>query len=1009
MVADLYIAWSYYYDAANNFKKTEEIFQKGIDAGAQPYEELIQAHQNFSVTMSKRLLYNDDEFKKNFQASIEEKRSALTSLRAHKKKFVGSVRTGFAVKQENPGRIEMSGESSSSQQHQQHSKVFVHVDDEASSNTEKPFSIVRSIVDVTKVKNENFHEPGKWSKIKMSSNTGTSVKTKFEIMEDDSNPVLSPIPCKNNLYERGVQLPPNFLSRNMPQSSCKEIPMVIEDELKPNAFPCYEKFFMYPNCTTEISPEELRGFRWFMKKGKLSAPVVEKYSQLLLNTFESGARLFPGFVSRNLISEPEEKYPYELDEVTAATLQVQIKKVFKNGNEISMEEVLAEKYKNGGIKLLTNEDFDESDMENADMELTLIGDRRHSIYPSSRKSFVPRKSIFRKSILPKATIDEEDEEDEDLQAKQKTNVLETHQPTRVRFEEPKQELPDKEDASVIIINENQDEKASLKRKLSTPDKGIEPKSRFISETPPPPPPAIPANKGSENNEELFKAPMPLPMPTGRVSFRPFELLDDDETCSTQNFNFFVNVNSVSTPNTKKSVPRLVPLPNTVITSTFAQPQFHEEDEKVVEEVLPIKQLSTIMEVTETTHTKSSSSGENDTGLLMTKTPVSSRMREVEIANAQSMRNVLEVHEFPIEQTETVPFKSMVFPRICELNDESIAKPKFVPFEFPTAHIPNIDEHENNLTKEEVPLKEEMEQNSLNNSSLKIPQYFDNEMSHVEIPATQEFSHIEIPATQEVEVVACENIEKDQSKIINNSHVTEAETETEVIVEKDKEDEGRVFQFSIYEDTYYPPEAGKEQSQLVNIVRHQTINNNESGILHMSRKENVPLKQNDKPSLIVSQCMVRSLSDELLELCSKSPAKSFVNNRSEAKFTNASIQQQRNDNSDLLQFSGIKSLEGSFKALELNHAPSPPPQQIKSASPTMNFFDEDLNTEKFKFPLVVGGGDKNSTLLFESLQNIPANITTAATEKVTENESETNVLNFSIEVNMAEMEQFNTVI
>lgn len=932
MVADLYIAWSYYYDAANNFKKTEEIFQKGIDAGAQPYDELIQAHQNFSVSMSKRLLYNDEEFKKNFQASIEEKRNALTSLRAHKKKFVGSVRTGFAVKQDNPGRIEMSGESTSSQQ-QQSSKVNVHIDEEEEVKLEKsqPLSVVRSIVDVAKVKNENFHEPGTWAKIKMSS-TGKSIKSKFEIMEDDSNQneALSPIPCKNKLYELGVQLPANFVARNKQQTNCTDIPMFVEDEPKPNTIPCYEKFLLYPNSHTEISSEELRGFRWFMKKGELSAPVVQKYSQLLINTFESGARLFPGFISHNLIIEKEEKYPSELDEVTAANLQVPINKIFKNGIEImSLEEVLAEKFKCGGIKLLTNEDFDESNMEDADMELTMIGERRHSIYPTTRKSFVPRKSIFRKSMIPKAIIDEEEEEEE--------QVLETHQPTRVRFEEKIQEMPEKEDASVIIANENQ----SLKRKLSTPDKSSnEPKSRLISETPPPTQP-----------EEVFKAPR---APAERKSYRPFEL-EDDETCSTQHFNLFVNANSISTPNTKKSVPRLVPLPNAFI----AQPQFHEEEEKVAEESqqhegMPLKQLSTIMEVTETTHTKSSSSGENDTGLL-TKTPM--RMREVE------MRNVAyDVYEYPIEQTETVPFKSMIFPKLCDMRHDS-----------PAPQIPLINEIESP--------KVQSDENTSIETSLQIP-HFENEFSHVEIPATQEFSHMEIPATQEI-IAACENNPKDQSKIIENSHATETEA-----IEKEK-----VFQFSIYEDTSYyqqqQPGAQKEQSQHVNIVQHQAINNNESGFLHMSRKENV------QPSFVVSQCMVRSVSDELLALCSKSPTKSFINNKSDAKAS--TIQQER---SDLLQFSGIKSLEGSFQALELNHAP-PPPQQIKSASPTMTFFDEDLNTEKFKFPLVVGGGGgKNSTLLYsDALQN-------ATTSDEKENE---NLLNFSIEVNMEEMAQFNTVI
>jgi checkpoint serine/threonine-protein kinase len=122
--ADLYIAWSYYYDAINNFKETEAVFRRGneisaskhvnfsncssvvgLDAFAQPYDELVQAHQNFSLSMSKRLLYDDELSKRQFQSDMEEKRQALTSLRGHKKKYVGSLRTGSVVKSENPGVV----------------------------------------------------------------------------------------------------------------------------------------------------------------------------------------------------------------------------------------------------------------------------------------------------------------------------------------------------------------------------------------------------------------------------------------------------------------------------------------------------------------------------------------------------------------------------------------------------------------------------------------------------------------------------------------------------------------------------------------------------------------------------------------------------------------------------------------------------------------------------------------------------------------------------------------
>lgn len=131
--ADLYIAWSYYYDALNNFKQTEAIFRKGFDAHAQPYDELVQAHQSFNVSMSQRLLYDDEVSKAQFLSVMEEKRNALTSLKAHRKKFVGSVRTGGVVKSERPGIVNQEN-ISENKAAASNSKVFVHEDEHVSFN-----------------------------------------------------------------------------------------------------------------------------------------------------------------------------------------------------------------------------------------------------------------------------------------------------------------------------------------------------------------------------------------------------------------------------------------------------------------------------------------------------------------------------------------------------------------------------------------------------------------------------------------------------------------------------------------------------------------------------------------------------------------------------------------------------------------------------------------------------------------------------------------------------------
>lgn len=230
-----------------------------------------------------------------------------------------------------------------------------------------------------------------------------------------------------------------------------------------------------------------------------------------------------------------------------------------------------------------------------------------------------------------------------------------------------------------------DQRMSLKRKLETPEKSAEAKNRNVAETPPPQPRVAPL---LEEVEEVFKPPFPPAQPEARKSIRPFEIFEDDETfCSTQKFNLFVKATSISTPNnTKKTVPRLVPLqPIPLHDSPEKSPpqqeskiQSESEDSPNSENAqhnqqptVAHKQLSTIMEVTETTQSTKSSCCENET--LHAKTPMSTRKRDVEVE--QSGRNAFEIFRIPEEQTDTLPYqKSMKLPRACELVNDSIQRP-----------------------------------------------------------------------------------------------------------------------------------------------------------------------------------------------------------------------------------------------------------------------------------------------------------------------------------------------
>lgn len=100
----------------------------------------------------------------------------------------------------------------------------------------------------------------------------------------------------------------------------------------------------------------------------------------------------------------------------------------EGGEEKSYEELLVEKFKRGDIRILTEDDFEEVNW--SDMDMTMISDRRQSVYQPSRKSIVPRKSILpRKSFLPPPTLNESNEEPESPQANKKSENV-------VRFQEP---------------------------------------------------------------------------------------------------------------------------------------------------------------------------------------------------------------------------------------------------------------------------------------------------------------------------------------------------------------------------------------------------------------------------------------------------------------------------------------------------------------------------------------------------------------------------------------------
>lgn len=299
MVSDFYICWAYYYDLMDNFNKANEIFVKGIDARAQPIEELHQAQKTFSLTIPARLLSRDEDDKLKFLSAMEEKRQALTSLRAHKHTHVGSLRTGNVIKSSKPGKLSSSSKSSNKIDNR---VVNVFQDPSKKSDDSMHFlssqpdtSITHSLIDKARDK-ENKKEPGPWSKTNTNQSQNVIKSTTghlaFSIMEDSEDK-----PNEKLGEEFAIKLPPNFQRSNLPQSEYS-VPLFISEK-RAFSLPRYDKIMLYPGNGNEYSLDELMAWKYF-KKFNIQNKFVLKYDKFWTNEgLNLKSRIPPHFPNQN--------------------------------------------------------------------------------------------------------------------------------------------------------------------------------------------------------------------------------------------------------------------------------------------------------------------------------------------------------------------------------------------------------------------------------------------------------------------------------------------------------------------------------------------------------------------------------------------------------------------------------------------------------------------------------------------------------------------------------------
>lgn len=573
MVADLYVCWAHYYDYCDNFAKTESVFQKGKNARAQPMELLEQAHKQFGFSMSQRILYKDESSRKKFQSNMDEQRMALTSLRAHKHRHVGSVRTGNAIKSHNPGRVEQAGKHAGSNK-----VVRVFHDENAApggsaveptvvppANDLSTMSVVQTILSDNK-RQENLREPGPWTKAGGSGEGGVVLpasskqKLAFSIMTDDD---IIPLSEEDNMYRKGIQLPKGWVDHCVPSQNLEEYPLHRDDGFNSKSIPGYDKFMLFPNEKQSFSLEELTAYK-YLKKRDINNNFTKEQDRVWGCGYGIPIRLPPFFQKANEKQTEMEQEPFDHNDGLAGgtrKFSFNVKDIYTAAEEYSPDEILQSKWINGELpsQLECNMDITvgfERREDRCNRRSMALGGRK-SILPPLRQNDIEKRNIItavpgpcRKSILPTKSI---------LKPSPVANI-----PGAVQ-EEPKATasssgaIPKTTKRSLIkderLLNDSATQSPPISRRktdTNSPVKVNQPKFEILEET------DVSSWKPAEEvDKDVFKTPK-LPSQKPRISpvyqdedVEPNATFRPNESCTTQTFNFFIKSQSVSTPKAPK--------------------------------------------------------------------------------------------------------------------------------------------------------------------------------------------------------------------------------------------------------------------------------------------------------------------------------------------------------------------------------------------------------------------------------------------------------------------------
>ncbi|GJQ82791.1 Bub1 [Trypoxylus dichotomus] len=290
--ADLYRAWAYYYEALGDYKGADLVFQRGEKELAQPFNDLMAAHQNMVYAAGQQVIKGVDKER------LEEQRQALTCLRPYRHGVIGSVRTPSSS---NPGTI------GTTLQPKTNVSVPIFEDNEEymTDAAAGPVSVV-TIAKREEGCKENILKPGPWTTV---VNHQLPIPHRYPpiLIHEDSE----------DIHQRGLIKPPDFYPVTHEDFSNFKPSLRYPEPADPKMCPKYPKALVYAEENIEYSIEEIKARQYLIRPNnslRVSHCETEQAIQSILDERQASTgaiRKSPSYLHSSIVQQSNQSALYQ--------------------------------------------------------------------------------------------------------------------------------------------------------------------------------------------------------------------------------------------------------------------------------------------------------------------------------------------------------------------------------------------------------------------------------------------------------------------------------------------------------------------------------------------------------------------------------------------------------------------------------------------------------------------------------------------------------------------------